>query len=468
MNDNYRFGLLSPLDHRYYFANRELFERLEGYLSEDANVRYCVEVELGLLETLAECFGVAAADVAAAREGARRMVAAEVYAEEEKTKHNIRAVVNVLKRYVPASVAPYIHLGATSFDITDTAWAMRLRDVSLHVVLPTLVGVQRELIRLAEAHMETPQVGRTHGQYAVPITLGHTFAEYVSRLGACIGEIRTRIGALTGKLSGAVGAYNALSLIAPNALELERRHLERLGLIPAEYSSQIAAPEAQLRLLLEFNTAFGVLANLSDDLRNLQRSEIGEVYEYFDAHQVGSSTMPQKRNPWNSEHIKSLYKAYAPRVMTFYLDQISEHQRDLTNSASLRFVVEYIAGFAAAAERTRKVLAGLRVDEENLRRNIAHAGESLFAEAVYVLLALEGENNGHEIVRSSVLRAEEQGKRLLEVLQEQEGVWHALEARLARLRLPAAAEFLREPAHYTGCAVERSRAIVERHKALLL
>ena len=104
-------------------------------------------------------------------------------------------------------------------------------------------------------------------------------------------------------------------------------------------------------VLLELNTAFGIVANLADDLRNLQRSEIDEVREPFGSRQVGSSTMPQKRNPWNCEHVKSLWKAFAPRVMTFFMDQVSEHQRDLTNSASARFVPEFIAGLTAAANR---------------------------------------------------------------------------------------------------------------------
>ena len=123
------------------------------------------------------------------------------------------------------------------------------------------------------------------------------------------------------------------------------------GLQASEHSTQLVEPEYLLRLLLELNTAFGIIANLADDLRNLQRSEIGEVREEFTATQVGSSTMPQKRNPWNSEHVKSLWKEFCPRVVTFFMDQISEHQRDLTNSASSRFVAEYLVGFAFAAER---------------------------------------------------------------------------------------------------------------------
>ena len=125
-------------------------------------------------------------------------------------------------------------------------------------------------------------------------------------------RIRDRAGDLRGKLAGAVGAYNATSLLVKDPLALEREFLDGLGLAPSEHSTQLVEPEYLLRLLLEINMAFGVIANLADDLRNLQRSEIGEVREEFTATQVGSSTMPQKRNPWNSEHVKSLWKAFCP------------------------------------------------------------------------------------------------------------------------------------------------------------
>lgn len=125
-------------------------------------------------------------------------------------------------------------------------------------------------------------------------------------------------------------------------------------------------PEYLLRMLLELNTAFGIIANLADDLRHLQRTEIDELREFFSATQVGSSTMPQKRNPWNSEHVKSLWKAFAPRVLTFYMDQISEHQRDMSNSASGRFAADYIAGFADAANRMKKIIKSLRIDRDRL------------------------------------------------------------------------------------------------------
>ena len=149
------------------------------------------------------------------------------------------------------------------------------------------------------------------------------------------------------------------------------------------------------------NTAFGIIANLADDLRHLQRSEIAEVREEFREGQVGSSTMPQKRNPWNCEHVKSLWKAFAPRAVTFFMDQISEHQRDLTNSASQRFVADYIAGFASAAARMRSVVRGLGVNRARMAQNLRLGGDLIFSEALYILIATGGGPEAHERVRQS-------------------------------------------------------------------
>jgi adenylosuccinate lyase len=342
------FQNISPIDHRYSISEKAVFDALAPWISEEASIAACAKAEIALV--IAHLTIRDHAPPYAVRQALEQIAAeiesAEVYAEEEKTRHNIRALVNVLKRKVPAEFAPLVHLGATSVDILDTSLAYRMAGVTRNVALPLLKKLERLLCDVAEREAETPQVGRTHGQHAVPITLGFAIAEYVSRLGKSIIEIERRSQGLKGKLSGAVGAYNATSMIVRDPEELERLYLAELGLEPSEHSTQLVEPEYLLRLLLEFNTAFGIIANLADDLRNLQRSEIGEVREGFAADQVGSSTMPQKRNPWNSEHVKSLWKAFMPRVNTFFMDQISEHQRDLSNSASQRFIADYVAGFS--------------------------------------------------------------------------------------------------------------------------
>jgi adenylosuccinate lyase len=383
----------------------------------------------------------------------------------------------VLKTKVPAKIAPLIHLGATSVDILDTSLSWRIAGVTREAVLPLLKKLELLLCSFAEKEADTPQVGRTHGQHAVPITLGFAFAEYVSRLGKSILEIEKRSKELKGKLSGAVGAYNATSMIVKDPEELERIYLAELGLEPSEHSTQLVEPEYLLRLLLEFNTAFGIIANLADDLRNLQRSEIGEVREGFAAEQVGSSTMPQKRNPWNSEHVKSLWKAFMPRVNTFFMDQISEHQRDLSNSASQRFISDYIAGFCLAVSRMSKVIEGLGADRERLLANLRGGGipGGVMAEPAYILLAETGVSDAHEVIRKITLAAEKENISFAAALAKETETLKKIGGKLAELGLIAAkAEDLKEalsffenPERYCGLAAKKARTLAEKYKALM-
>lgn len=458
------FKNLSPLDHRYWQSNRELFEQLSLYLSEEAGITYCTRAEIALLKTHIELQEGNDAELLKSLEGLEEQISPqEVYEEEEKTQHNIRALVNVINKKVSDKLKPYVHMGATSVDILDTANGMKMKDATRKVLLPLLVDVEEELIRLADENKEVAQVGRTHGQHAVPVTLGFTFAEYVSRLGKSIEEIDRLSLDQRGKLSGAVGGYNATSMISSDPFKMEEIYLNHLDLKPSDYSTQMVEPEYLLRLLLEMNTAFGIIGNLADDLRHLQRSEIDEVREFFSATQVGSSTMPQKRNPWNCEHVKSLWKAFAPRVMTFYMDQISEHQRDLSNSASARFQSDYIAGFVAGAARMKKILKGMSVNKEMLNKNLSGQGDMVLAEPTYILLAMSGVNDAHEIVRKATLKRQETGKKLYEVLKENDPEnWNRIEAQLRKVTGLDAEDFYGNPSLYRGKCVEKTSILVER------
>lgn len=461
------FENLSPLDHRYRHSNPELFDRLSRYLSEEASVRYCLRVEAALTAVHARSFMPEGDDPAPVLDRAAEEIdPAEVYEEEEKTRHNMRAVVRVFKRHIPGAFRPLVHLGATSVDVLDTALAMRLRDLTKELLIPELARLVALLSRLAVTHAEVPQVGRTHGQYAVPITAGFTFAEYAARLGKCLPEIEGRVKGLRGKLRGAVGAYNATALISDDPRQLEKELLSRLGLEPAEFATQMVEPEHLIRLVQEINVAFGVIANLADDLRNLQRSEIGEVQEHFSAEQVGSSTMPQKRNPWNSEHVKSLWKAFAPRIMTLYMDQISEHQRDLSNSASMRFLAEYMSGFAAAVSRMIRIVETLRVDKEAMQEHLRRAGSSLLAEPLYILLALSGESDGHETIRRLTVEARESGRTLATLILEEEQLRDRLAAQLRVVSNLSLETFLSDPSSYTGMAGRIAEEIGSRYVSM--
>ncbi|MDR1588425.1 MAG: adenylosuccinate lyase [Treponema sp.] len=467
------FRNISPIDHRYSISEESLFDSLVPWLSEEASVAACVRAEIALVVAHLTVRGKMSPPLRTALgEAAASVEPAGVYAEEEKTRHNIRALVNVLKKKVPPEIAPLVHLGATSVDILDTALSYRMAGVTREVVLPELRALELLLCDFAGREAETPQVGRTHGQHAVPITLGFAFAEYVSRLGKSILEIEKRSKELRGKLSGAVGAYNATSMIVKDPEELERVYLAELGLEASEHSTQLVEPEYLLRLLLEFNTAFGIIANLADDIRNLQRSEIGEVREGFAADQVGSSTMPQKRNPWNSEHVKSLWKAFMPRAVTFFMDQVSEHQRDLSNSASQRFIADYTAGFCLAVSRMAGLVRGLGADPGRLLANLRGGGIAggVLAEPAYILLAESGVSDAHEVIRKITLAAERDGLSFAEALAKEPETLSRIGEKMEELGIIApAADALRwfeRPEQYRGLAAEKAKALAAKYKKI--
>lgn len=463
---------ISPIDHRYSLSESAVYDKLAAHISEQAAVISCARAEIALVKAHLSVRGGLTADLEMQLDTiAETIDPSRVYAEEEKTKHNIRALVNVLKEMVPADIAPLVHLGATSVDILDTALSVRMRDAVQQVILPILRELEAKLCDIASREAETPEVGRTHGQHAVPITFGFAVAEYVSRLGKSILEIEARSRTLCGKLAGAVGAYNATSMIVRDPEDLEKRYLGYLGLAPSEHSTQLVEPEYLLRLLLELNVAFGIIANLADDLRNLQRSEIGEVFEYFSSTQVGSSTMPQKRNPWNSEHVKSLWKAFAPRVMTFFMDQISEHQRDLSNSASQRFVADYLAGFALGAARMKSVVSGLQADREGMARNLSQAGGKVrggvLAEPAYILLAESGISDAHEVIRTITLDAEQHAISFFDALKKNRDAFDRITAQLDKLGVADPDTFFATPERYRGLAAEKAARLAAKYKALM-
>ncbi|MBU6423326.1 MAG: adenylosuccinate lyase [Chloroflexi bacterium] len=447
-----RFDAVSPLDSRFYGGDRTVFEALRPYLSAGAMIRSQARVEAALAAAMADV-GICDRGVATAiAEAAERVSPEDVAAEEARTRHDVRALVNVIRAGVPDEAKRYVHLGATSYDIVDTANALRYRECVERAILPAVGAVVARLIAMAESEAESPQIGRTHGRHAEPITFGFAMASYVSRLGGRVERLREAARRLPGKLSGAVGAYNALGLLTEDPRDLEKRFLRSLGLEPRSTSTQIVEAEPWADLAHACVTALGVLANLADDMRHLQRTEIGEIAEAFAAEQVGSSTMPHKRNPVSFENVKSVWKAMAPRVLTTYMDQISEHQRDLTNSASQRFLGEILAGTAYAARRMAGSLEGVRIDRERLAANLKTSRGTIVAEPLYVLLAKYGHPDAHEAVRRLTLEAERTGRSVMEVATVDADV----RAYLARLT-PEERRVLDQPEEYRGLAAAVAR-----------
>jgi len=455
------FDAISPLDFRYYGRSKNIYSKLQPYLSEAAFIRYALKVESALTSILAKnriCSKKIADEV---EKACSQVMPEQVYAEEDRIKHNMRALSNCIRNKVSEEAKPFVHFTATSYDIIATADALRYKDFANNVLVPELLKLQSTLMEIALREKNTLQIGRTHGQHAEPMTFGFAIAQYASRLGSSILKIKKSANNLRGKMAGAVGAYNASSLFFDNPVKFEEEVLGELGLKPSPISTQVVEAEFLVDYLNSVVSAFGVLANLADDMRNLQRNEIAEVGEYFEAKQVGSSTMPQKRNPINFENVKSMWKEFMPRILTMYMDQISEHQRDLTNSASMRFIPEILAGFYLSAARLEKVMSSLVVDKKNMQKNFDMNREMIIAEPLYVLLAANGHPDAHEYVRELTLKSQMTGKALINLVRNDKPIQKYFK-KFNKKQM----EIISNPERYTGIAARKTEMICGHWKKM--
>jgi adenylosuccinate lyase len=449
--------MIGVLDHRYYGRDPAAAEKIAPWLSEDGFVQALLKVEVALTDTLA-ARGVCSQAVAGEVRGAAANVKpADVHAEQARIRHPVMSLVNCLKRGVSDAARPFVHLTATTNDIVCSADALRYREFTRHVLLPCLMELQSVLLKRAVEERATLQIGRTHGQFAEPITFGWSLAHFASRLGRAIGRVHAAAEDLRGKMAGAVGASNASSLFFDDPLGFERDVLARLGLKASPLPTQIVEAEYLVDFTHSLVSAFGIVANIADDMRNLHRSELGEVEEHFTSEHVGSSTMPHKRNPSRFEAVKSLWKVFMPRMTTVYMDQVSEHQRDLTNFESTFFVAEVAAGLFFATDLLRKTMETMVVRRDAMRRNFDAAAPAIVAEPAQLLLSIAGHADGHETVRRLSRKALAEGGDLAELLFGEPEIAERLRGLDAR-RLA----ILRDPSNYTGvCSPRTSQLCAE-------
>jgi len=405
-------GELDPMDGRYRDPEAQRF------LSNETRVACQAYVEAALAHTLAD-FDLCSRDVAIEIErAAQEISAAEVDDREygrgefqdRGTRHDIKALTDAISVRVSDEAKPWVHAPATSYDIVSTATSLQYRESMRGLVIPRIVGLSDVVADLSERYADTPQIGRTHGQHAVPITFGFGMSRYLGRLGESVQELDRHTTNLKGKFSGAVGGYNSSSLLVDDPGAFERVLLDKLGLEPSEHATQIVPAENVARLMGELVIAGGVMNQIADDMRNLQRTEIGEVGEAFDtANQTGSSTMPQKRNPITFEQVAGFQRVLLPQVITAYLNLVSEHQRDLRDSSAGRFQGLPLAYVAHMAKALRRALAQLDVDPGNLERNLMLQKGAIGSEPLQVYLRKYGHPAAHNAAKRIVQGALEQG-----------------------------------------------------------
>jgi len=444
------FNSFSPTDFRYRV------EDLEDYLSEEAFIKYKAKVEAILIRILAQ-FGLCPQEIVDnVEKAAEKISASEVYNKEKELKHDIRSLVEVMKNNVSEKAKSYIHLTATSHDIINLANALRYKNSFSYKVLPDMIELERQFIILARKEKETIQIGRTHGQHAEPITFGFSIAQYVDRWGGRILKVKKSVDKLAGKFSGSVGTYSALSLFLDNPEEFENELLKNFGLKPVNISTQVVPPESLIDFIHSIISSWGVLANYADDMRHLQRTEIDEIHENFNVNQIGSSIMPHKRNPINFENIKSAWKKFMPFIITNYMSQISEHEGDLTNSLSLRYIPELIMMFDSSIIRAINVTKELKINRDKMKKNLLISADKIISEPLQILLSQCGFSEAHQKIRQLYLLSLQNEVPLAEIVFKDKELKPYLQ-KLDKHQL----NYIFHPENYIGRTIEKTDLICD-------
>jgi len=351
--------------------------------SEEARLARWLEVELALTDVLAERGEIPSGAARKLRADAR-VDPVRMRAIEEVVKHDVIAFVSAVAETV-GDEGRFLHLGLTSSDVVDTAFALQLRDAAALL----LAGVDRlrQAVRVqAERHRDTVMIGRTHGIHAEPITFGLKCAGWWAELGRDRRRLEAaREGIAFGKLSGAVGTF------ANHDPAVERAVCMRLGLKAEPIATQVIPRDRHA----EFFTCLAVLAGTCErialEIRHLQRTEVGEVAEPFAPGQKGSSAMPHKRNPVLAENVCGLARLVRTHALAALEDMALWHERDISHSAVERVIgpdATIVVDFMLA--RLAEVIEGLEVRPEVMRTNLERLGAAIFSEQILLALVRHG------------------------------------------------------------------------------
>lgn len=391
--------------------------------------------------------------LAAAAEITRRAVAADmdqaaIKAGIDKTVHPLVALIWQLTQRCEGDAGRYIHWGATTQDVMDTAIVLQIKDAwplfehSIEALLAALAG-------LARAHRDTPMAGRTHGQQALPITFGFKVAVWLAemrrhrdRLAACKAKV------LTGEFGGAVGT---LAGVAADGMAIHQALMRELGLNEPLIAWHTARDNfAEFATVLCMITA--TLGKIAHEIIDLQKTEFAEVEEPFEMGKVGSSTMPQKRNPMLCEAILTLTRLTRRHASTAVDAMLHEHERDWSSfQMEWAYLPELCIMTHGALDMTLRVVSGLIVYPDNMLRNLHASHGLLLAERIMLELGKAiGRQDAHDVVYEVAMHAFEARQPFADLLKANPAVTAHLD--------PQTIDALLDPVRYTGL----SAAFVDR------
>jgi adenylosuccinate lyase len=431
---------IHPIETRYRTDIADIF-------TEEKKFQNWMLVELILAKAHAE-LGNIPKDVPEKIEEARKKVSVDRIKEiDREIHHDLMAMVKALAEKCEGDAGNYIHLGATSYDIEDTAFALQLRD-ALEYIKNSLKGLLIELVSLSYKHKNLVCIGRTHGQHAIPTTYGMRFGVWAYEISRHIDRINNTIKTISyGKMSGAVGT---MASFGKDGISIQDKITKLLGLKPVLIANQIIQRDRHAEVILLTSMIGQTLSKISREQRVLQRNEIAEMFEPFKKSQVGSSTMPHKRNPHKSERICSLARVLKSNVIISLDNMVLEDERDLTNSASERVVFsENFIFLDYMISELTIILKGVVFNKDNIERNLNLTKGACLAEKIMIELVNRGigRQDAHELLRLSAIKSIDEDKFMKDILIENKEI----KGKFSQEEL----DDLLNPHNYIGKAIEQ-------------
>ena len=382
--------------------------------SEQHKLDTWLQVELAVVEALAEHGVVPEEDAAAIRDRAAFTVAA-VKDREHVTDHDVAAFVDVVAGSV-GEAGRWVHHGLTSSDVLDTALALQLSQAGLMLV-GGAVDFRNALIRRAHEHAQTLCVGRTHGIHAEPTTFGVKLAGFAFEAHRNVRRLeRATEGVSVGALSGAVGTYSA------NGPRIEATVLGRLGLGREDVSTQVVPRDRHAQFLGAIALAGAGLERFATEIRHLQRTEVREVEEPFrPGAQKGSSAMPHKRNPIVTERITGIARLLRGYALAGLEDVTLWHERDISHSAVERVALPDATILLDYAQHLAiRVVDGMIVHPDRMRANLELTHGALYSQRALLALVEAGRrrDEAYRIVQQAAQRAWDEGSDFRALLAE--------------------------------------------------
>jgi len=320
----------------------------------------------------------------------------EVLEREAVTNHDLAAFVDVLQSKIKND-SNWIHYGLTSSDIVDTANALLIRD-SIKVLSEKISELVNSLKNKAISESETIIIGRTHGVYAEPTTLGNIFGNWCLEVSRGLSRLYSSLEIISyGKISGAVGNHSLISE------KLESKILENLSLKSEPLASQIVSRDRYADLFSSFSIIAGTYERIATNIRHYQRSEVSEMFESFQEGQKGSSAMPHKKNPIGSERICGLARVVRGNTQASYETMALWHERDISNSSVERIILPDT--FKLIDFMTRdliNIINDLVINHGNIESNLNSAKTKLGSQKLLSLIVSKGNSRdeGYKFVQN--------------------------------------------------------------------